>query len=160
LSWESYGEAAKQIIASWAPQLGWPVSLLSQLGRLLPATTSPSRSEIVAEQSSTPDAPQAVAQAAPGMIAVGASPGPAVPSPGQQQLSWPYDPTRASPSSGPTRSTPVSMSLLGGQIPAHEAAEDVGVTDAWKLFAPGNDRIEQQLKLRSDLWHGCKLTRT
>ncbi len=31
LALESYGEAAKQIIASWAPQLGWPVSLLSQL---------------------------------------------------------------------------------------------------------------------------------
>ena len=92
LAWESYGEAAKLIIASWAPQLGWPVSLLSQPGRLLPATNSPSGSEIAAAQSSTPavqasppDAPQAapVAQAAPDTIAAGATP--AVPSPDQQQ---------------------------------------------------------------------------
>ncbi len=93
LALESYGEAAKQIIASWVPQLGWPISLLSQLGRLRPATNSPSGSESVAEQSSTravqastPDAPQAapVAQAAPDTIAAGAAP--AVPSPDQQQL--------------------------------------------------------------------------
>jgi len=91
LAWESYGEAAKLIIASWAPQLGWPVSLPSQLGRLLPATNSPSGPEIVAEtsstpavQSSTPDAPQAVAQAAPGTIAAGAAP--VVPSPDEHQL--------------------------------------------------------------------------
>ena len=93
LALESYGEAAKQIIASWAPQLGWPISLLPQLGRLRPATNSPAGSEIVAEQSSTPavqastpDAPQAVpvAQAAPDPIAAGAAP--AVPSPDQQQV--------------------------------------------------------------------------
>jgi hypothetical protein len=93
LTWESYGEAAKQIIASWAAQLGWPVSLLSQLGSLLPATNSPSGSEIVAAQSSipavqasTPGAPQAapVAQVAPDTIAAAVAP--AVPSPDQQQL--------------------------------------------------------------------------
>jgi hypothetical protein len=93
LALESYGEAAKQIIASWVPQLGWPISLLSQLGRLQPAINSPSSSESVAEQSSTravqastPDAPQAVpvAQAAPDPIAAGAAP--AVPSPDQQLL--------------------------------------------------------------------------
>jgi hypothetical protein len=98
LALQSYGEAAKQIIASWAPQLGWPVSLLSQLGRLRPATNSPSGSEIVAEQSSThavqtstPDAPQAapVAQAAPDTIAAGAAP--AVPSPDQQQQAMARD---------------------------------------------------------------------
>jgi hypothetical protein len=93
LAWVSYGEAAKQIIASWAHQFGWPVSLPSRFAPLLPATNSPYGSEIVAEQSSTPavqastpGAPQAapVVQAAPDTIAAGAAP--AVASPDQQQL--------------------------------------------------------------------------
>jgi hypothetical protein len=92
LAWESYGEAAKQIIANWAPPLGWPVSLLYRLGPLLPATNSPSGSEIVsstpAVPASAPDVPPAapVAQAAPDTLAAGAAPGPAVPSRDQQQL--------------------------------------------------------------------------
>jgi len=84
LAWQSYGEAAKQMLARRAPQLGWLLSLAT--------TNSPPHPEIVAEQpslpavqASEPDAPQAapVAQAAPDMIAPTA---PAAPSPDLQQL--------------------------------------------------------------------------
>jgi hypothetical protein len=83
LAWQSYGEAAKQMLARRAPQLGWLLSLA--------ATNSPPHPEI-AEQPSPPavqapeqDAPQAAAvvQAAPDMIAPTA---PAAPSPNLQQL--------------------------------------------------------------------------
>ena len=84
LAWQSYGEAAKQMLARRAQQLGWLLSLAT--------TNSPPHPEIVAEQpslpavqASEPDAPQAapVAQAAPDMIAPTA---PAAPSPDLQQL--------------------------------------------------------------------------
>ena len=52
LAWQSYGEAAKQMIASWAPQFGWSLSP--------PATNPPPGPEIVAEQPS-PSAVQASA---------------------------------------------------------------------------------------------------
>jgi len=46
LAWQSYGEAAKQMTASWAQQLGWSISL--------PAMNTPPSPEIVAEQPSPP----------------------------------------------------------------------------------------------------------
>ncbi len=84
LAWQSYGEAAKQMIASWAQQLGWSISL--------PAMNPPPSPEIVAEQpsppavqASAPDAPQdvPVTQTAPEMVAPTA---PVAPSPDLQQL--------------------------------------------------------------------------
>ncbi len=94
LAWQSYGEIAKQMIAGWAPQLSWPLSLPSQLGwsPSLPATNSPSNPEFVAEQASipafqasVPDTPEAapVAATVPDTIAAAA---PAVASPDLQQL--------------------------------------------------------------------------
>jgi hypothetical protein len=101
LAWQSYGEPAKQMIARWAPQLSWPLSLLSQLGwsPSAPATKSPSGPERLAEQPSTPavqasapDGPQAapvapqaapVSQTVPDTLTAAA---PADPSPDLQQL--------------------------------------------------------------------------
>jgi hypothetical protein len=86
LAWQSYGEAAKQMIAGWAQQqLGWSLWLL--------ATSSPLGPEMVAEQpsppavqASAPDAPQArpVAQTGPEMVAPtpAAAPSPERPTPG------------------------------------------------------------------------------
>ncbi len=69
LAWQSYGEAAKQRIARWALQLGWPLGL--------PATDPPARPVVAepphppADQASAPEAPQPppVAQSAPDMFA-------------------------------------------------------------------------------------------
>ena len=89
------------MIARWAPQLSWPLSLLSQLGwsPSAPATKSPSGPERLAEQPSTPavqasapDGPQAapvapqaapVSQTVPDTLTAAA---PADPSPDLQQL--------------------------------------------------------------------------
>jgi hypothetical protein len=80
LAWQSYGEAAKQKLARWAPQLGWV--------QLLPALKPPPGAGFVAErpsppvQESPPDSPHA--QPAPDMAAPTA---PAAPFPvAQQQL--------------------------------------------------------------------------
>ena len=70
LAWQSYGEAAKQMIATKAPELGWSpdtkqmiASWVQQLGW----TKSPVGPENAAVQSSVPETPQAtpVAQTAP-----------------------------------------------------------------------------------------------
>ena len=86
LAWQSYSGAAKQMIASTAPQLGW---LLSQ-----PAMDPPSRREIAVDQPGPPvveaPAPQAAsAQAeavAPTASETAASTAPAAPAPELQQL--------------------------------------------------------------------------
>ena len=67
LAWQSYGEAAKQTVASWAAQQGWPLPWLS--AREADATAPP-----------TPSAAQALARTAPETAT------PAVSSPDQQQL--------------------------------------------------------------------------
>jgi hypothetical protein len=85
LAWQSYGDAARQMVASTAPQLSW---LLSP-----PAMNAPSGDEIGVEQPSPPavqaSAPQsASAQAgavAPPASETAASTAPAAPSPELQQ---------------------------------------------------------------------------
>jgi hypothetical protein len=83
LAWQSYGEAAKRKLASWAPPVGWVL--------LLPALKPPPGAGFVAErpspptvQESTPDSPQAAspAQTAPNIAAPTA---PAASSPDVQQ---------------------------------------------------------------------------
>jgi hypothetical protein len=86
LAWQSYGGAARQMIASSAPQLGW---LLPQ-----PAMNPPSGPEIAVEQPSpaavAASAPQAAsAQAgavAPTASETAAAPAPTAPTPDSQQL--------------------------------------------------------------------------
>jgi hypothetical protein len=88
LAWQSYGGAAKQMIANSAPQLGWLLSLA--------ATNPPSGREIAVEQPSPPAAPQtasapqaASAQAAavaPTASETAASTAPTAPAPELQQL--------------------------------------------------------------------------
>ncbi len=56
LAWQSYSEAAKQMIASWAPQLGWSSSL---------TLTNPSPDPEVAAKQPSPSAVEATADAAP-----------------------------------------------------------------------------------------------
>ncbi len=80
LAWQSYGEAAKQMIASWVPQLGWLSS---------PLVTDPSSGPEIAakpprppaEQATAADAapaqPASLAQTAPDTVALAA---PAAPS--------------------------------------------------------------------------------
>ena len=91
LAWQSYGGAAKQMIASSAPQLSWLL--------LPPAMDPPSGREIAVEQASPPavaaSAPQA-ASAPAGAVAptpseptaseTAASPAPTAPAPELQQL--------------------------------------------------------------------------
>jgi hypothetical protein len=83
LAWQSYGEAAKRKLASWAPPVGWVI--------LLPALKPPPGAGFVAErpsppavQESAPDSPHAAspAQTAPNIAALTA---PAAPSPDVQQ---------------------------------------------------------------------------
>jgi hypothetical protein len=57
LAWQSYGGAAKQMIASSAPQLSWLLSL--------PAVSPPSSREIAVEQPSPPAVEASAPQAAP-----------------------------------------------------------------------------------------------
>jgi len=70
LAWQSYGEAAKQMIASWAPQLGWSLSL--------PVTNPSPGTEIAAKQPSPRAVQAAAADAAPASLD---QPAPAAPSP-------------------------------------------------------------------------------
>ncbi len=83
LVWQSYGEAAKQMIARWAPQLGWSLSLPATNPPPGPLVAEPSHPS--AEQASTQEAAQtpASAQSAPEMVAPIA---PAGPSSDPQQL--------------------------------------------------------------------------
>jgi hypothetical protein len=85
LAWQSYGGAAKQMIASSAPQLGWLL--------VPPAMDPPSGPEITVERPSPPavaaSAPQAasaqVGAAAPPASEPAASPAPSAPPPELQQ---------------------------------------------------------------------------
>jgi hypothetical protein len=85
LAWQSYGGAAKQMLASWAPQLGWSSSL--------PAMKRPSGPEIAAEQPSPPAneapapgaAPAQAAAVAPGAPETVAPTAPVAPSPPELQ---------------------------------------------------------------------------
>ncbi len=83
LVWQSYGEAAKQMIARWAPQLGWSLSLPATNPPPGPLVAEPSHPS--AEQASTQEAAQTPpsAQSAPEMVAPIA---PAGPSSDPQQL--------------------------------------------------------------------------
>ena len=83
LAWQSYGDAARQMIASSAPQLGWLVAS--------PAMNPPSGGESAVEQpipaavaASAPPAASAPAEAAP--AATVASSAPTAPAPELQQL--------------------------------------------------------------------------
>jgi hypothetical protein len=73
LAWQSYGEAAKQMIASWAPQLGWSSSL--------PVTNPSPGPEIAAKQPSPRAVQAAAADAAPAQPASLDQIAPAAPSP-------------------------------------------------------------------------------
>jgi len=81
LAWESYGGAAKQMIANSVPQLSWLLSL--------PVMNPPSGREIAVEQPNPPagqaSAPQA-ASAQAGAVAPAAPIAPTAPSPELQQL--------------------------------------------------------------------------
>jgi hypothetical protein len=57
LAWQSYGGAAKDMIASWAPQLGWSPSL--------PATNLPPGPDSAAQQPSPPAIQASAPEAAP-----------------------------------------------------------------------------------------------
>jgi hypothetical protein len=83
LAWQSYGEAAKQIIATKAPELGWSpdakqmiASWVQQLGWTKP----PAGPESTAVRSSVPEMPQAatVAQTAPAVVAPSAPVAPSI----------------------------------------------------------------------------------
>ncbi len=88
LAWQSYGATTKQIIATWAPELGWSpesrqmiVSWVQQVGWTKPLAGP----EISAVRRSAPESPQAaaVAQTAPETLAPKA---PVVPSLDPEQL--------------------------------------------------------------------------
>src|SRR6516225_2609128 len=60
LAWQSYGEAAKQIIATKAPELGWSpqtkqmiASAIQQVGWTTPAGPEPTAPEIVTSKASS-----------------------------------------------------------------------------------------------------------
>jgi hypothetical protein len=61
LAWQSYGGTAKQMIASWAPQLGWLPSV--------PAMNLPPSPEIAAEQPSPPAVQAPAPETAPAQTA-------------------------------------------------------------------------------------------
>jgi hypothetical protein len=72
LVWQSYSQAAKQIIATTAPGLGWSpqtkqtiASWVAKLGW----TEPPAGAEIASARPSVPETPQAVAQTAPDNVA-------------------------------------------------------------------------------------------
>jgi len=73
LAWQSYGEAAKQLMVSWAPKFGWSSSL--------PVTNPSPGPEIAAEQSSPPAVQAGAADATPAQPAPLARTAPATPSP-------------------------------------------------------------------------------
>lgn len=83
LAWQSYGGAARQMIANWVPQLAWLAPP--------PATDRPSGPEIAAEQPGLPAVQDSAAPAAPAAVAPAASDTaasnvPPAPSPELQQL--------------------------------------------------------------------------
>jgi hypothetical protein len=78
LTWQSYGEAAKQMIASWAPQLGWLLVTHPSPGPEIAATPAPRPPAVQAAAADVaPAQPAPLAQTAPDTVALTA---PATPS--------------------------------------------------------------------------------